>query len=170
MGFSGELSGAFQFSFSRRVAETGDRAGFLANGSLPGISPSPRLCDASGGRLPAASAKESGFPITVAGPRGNYTHFPFTPIGAPQSHFRDQKRSLHIPPSFRACQKKAVASSQYPVQSEFDAAKKRFRGRTIVLTDIIFMPLRGRRKAQERLLPKKYHSATGNCFFDVAAI
>ena len=37
----GNGSTAFQVSFSRRAAETGEEAGFLTNGSSPGFSPSP---------------------------------------------------------------------------------------------------------------------------------
>ena len=75
------------------------------------------LMGTSGGRYAFASAEEAGFPITVAGPRGNCTHFPFTPFGAPQSHFRDQTQNSHIPSTFGICQRKAVISSQSPVAS-----------------------------------------------------
>ena len=105
-------------SLSREeLAETGDRAGFLANGSLPDISPSPHLHDASGGHLLVASAEESGFPITVAGPRGNYTHFPFTPNWGTSIVFQRSKSDFTYTINFWHLSKKsslqsAVDSSQ----------------------------------------------------------
>jgi hypothetical protein len=80
-------------SLSREeFAETGEEAGFLTIGSSPGISPSPFSICNEWRALNSFQAVEAGFPITVAGPRGNYTHFPFTPIWAPLFAFQRSKK------------------------------------------------------------------------------
>jgi hypothetical protein len=65
-------------------AETGEWAGFLTNGSSPGILAFPVFAGTSGGHIRTTKTEEAGFPITVAGPCGNLTHFPFIPdVGHP---------------------------------------------------------------------------------------
>jgi hypothetical protein len=59
-------------------AEASEWAGFLTNGSSPGILAFPVLF-INEWRALKNSAGEAGFPITVAGPCGICTHFPFIP-------------------------------------------------------------------------------------------
>ena len=99
LGFSGLTKTQLHFrSLSREEkTESGEQAGFLTNGSSPGFSPSPFWCATSGGHWwIAAEAAEAGFPITVAGPCGNLTHFPFTPERAPLFAFQRSTKERYI--------------------------------------------------------------------------
>jgi len=81
-----------------------DEAGFLTLGSLPAFAPSP-----SAQRVAGESAQlwswllKSGSPITVAGPCGILTHFPFT-LGNRGTIISGSKRSRmtrsSLPPGF----------------------------------------------------------------------
>jgi hypothetical protein len=92
-------------SLSREeLAETGDEAGFLTIGSLPGLSPSPFLINNEWRALAYCVGRRSRLSDYSGGTVWDLHPLPFYPYWAPLFAFQRSIKKPTIPPDLESCQ------------------------------------------------------------------